>query len=875
MSNTATCTAAGTKTTKCSVCGQTQATNVSALGHNYVLVHKTEPTCGKAGEIVSKCTRCAVTRGENIASTGAHKFALVNDTATCAAAGKKNYKCSVCGTTKSETSKALGHNFVFDHKTEPTCGKAGESVSKCSRCGTTRGESIAPTGAHKFTLVSDTATCAAAGKKTLKCSVCGTTKTETSKALGHNFVFDHKTEPTCGKAGESVSKCSKCGTTRGESIAPTGAHKFTLVSDTATCAAAGKKTFKCSVCGTSKTENSKALGHNFVLDHTTEPTCAKAGEKVSKCTVCGTTRGENIAPTGAHKWNVTNTVEATCAKEGSKTYTCSECGNTKTDVLKKTTNHQYVLTRTDPTCAKAGSIVSKCSVCGVSHGQNIQPTGAHRYVVTNTDPATCIAEGKEYSSCSLCGLARTRTLPKTSHDYEYTKTDPTCCTAGSNVAVCKVCKEQHGENIPPTGGPHTWKLINAVEPTCGTDGYEEYKCANGRATRTVRLKKTGNHVFEDRVIEPECGKAGVKEQVCTVCGYCANGVYISPTGEHDFELVNNLSARVTADQKGYNTYKCKKCGMTEKYVIEHVMSDWEITVKPECGKNYETNGSRIRRCISPSHKNCPYVERETIPCHEFVESYASAITDEYGRVDQEYHSTSKCQICGKAIKERHTFVETTITDKNEVIYMCKCFVRTFHEEKTTHVHKPDMTRDLGLYLIRRNYTVDGKDGGYDLVYMLRRPCVEPGCDKCFDEMWMYAEKETDSSDDAGLTSYLEGIQDDALGIIDGKVIEGISDAFEIPVLSDLIDYTKLGVEVIVFGYKTYKYDQAAKGLEVTETAPIQLTGALYDYTMDQHGTNQHVENIIPEFNEYADMFGGYDNLPIAFGVNEDGTLINP
>ncbi|MBQ6106091.1 MAG: hypothetical protein IJL03_09125, partial [Lachnospiraceae bacterium] len=152
--------------------------------------------------------------------------------------------------------------------------------------------------------------------------------------------------------------------------------------------------------------------------------------------------------------------------------------------------------------------------------------------------------------------------------------------------------------------------------------------------------------------------------------------------------------------------------------------------------------------------------------------------------------------------------------------------------------------------------------------MLRRPCVEPGCDKCFDEMWMYAEKETDSSDDAGLTSYLEGIQDDALGIIDGKVIEGISDAFEIPVLSDIIDYTRLGAEVIVFGYKTYKYNQAAKCLEVTETAPMQLTGAYYDYTMEQHGTNHHVENIIPEFNVYADLFGGYTELEAVYPPEE-------
>ncbi len=147
--DTATCTAGGTKTLKCSSCGETTTEKSKALGHNYSN---------------GKCTRC----GEKQQEQHTHKYTdLVSDTATCTAGGTKTLKCS-CGETTTEKSKALGHNYLN---------------GECTRCGEKQQEQHT----HKYTeLVNDTATCTAGGTKTLKCS-CGETTTENSNPLGHDY----------------------------------------------------------------------------------------------------------------------------------------------------------------------------------------------------------------------------------------------------------------------------------------------------------------------------------------------------------------------------------------------------------------------------------------------------------------------------------------------------------------------------------------------------------------------------------------------------------------------------------------------------------------------------------------------------------------
>lgn len=56
-SNTATCTAAGIKTSVCSKCGDKKEENASALGHTYSKIY-TAPTCTETGGYTNTCKRC-------------------------------------------------------------------------------------------------------------------------------------------------------------------------------------------------------------------------------------------------------------------------------------------------------------------------------------------------------------------------------------------------------------------------------------------------------------------------------------------------------------------------------------------------------------------------------------------------------------------------------------------------------------------------------------------------------------------------------------------------------------------------------------------------------------------------------------------------
>lgn len=105
--------------------------------HNWVSDEtKTDvaPTCTTAGVKYEKCTICEKTREVEVQATG-HSWIEDGDPAPapdCTTAGSQNYKCSNegCSETKTETLNPLGHNYVADNEEAPTSWE-------CSRCGDT------------------------------------------------------------------------------------------------------------------------------------------------------------------------------------------------------------------------------------------------------------------------------------------------------------------------------------------------------------------------------------------------------------------------------------------------------------------------------------------------------------------------------------------------------------------------------------------------------------------------------------------------------------------------------------------------------------------------------------------------------------------
>ena len=136
----ATCTADGTQTRTCSVCGKVETQTIAALGHTEVIDEAIEATCTKTGLTEGKhCSVCdAVIKAQEVVpATGKHSFGnwKITKAATCTATGTKTRTCSVCGKVETQTIAKTAHKYV-NTVVKPTYTAKGYTLHKCSVCGT-------------------------------------------------------------------------------------------------------------------------------------------------------------------------------------------------------------------------------------------------------------------------------------------------------------------------------------------------------------------------------------------------------------------------------------------------------------------------------------------------------------------------------------------------------------------------------------------------------------------------------------------------------------------------------------------------------------------------------------------------------------------
>ena len=106
--------------------------------HSWVVISDTPPTCTAAGSKTWKCTACGETYTETYDALGHAPVELAGKPATCTEAGLTvGSKCSRCGQVMKaqESIPALGHSYgKVTVVKQPTCEDAGQSVQVCSRC---------------------------------------------------------------------------------------------------------------------------------------------------------------------------------------------------------------------------------------------------------------------------------------------------------------------------------------------------------------------------------------------------------------------------------------------------------------------------------------------------------------------------------------------------------------------------------------------------------------------------------------------------------------------------------------------------------------------------------------------------------------------
>ena len=180
----ATCTAAGTKTFTCTLCGGTKTETTPARGHSYSSwaqvggsSHKRscsvcaaeetaahgmttsvtkEPTCVEKGTKTHSCSGCGYSYTEEVAATGTHAYS--EWTATGEA---HSCTCTVCGKVVSGTHNADGGEVT----TPATCKEEGIWMSLCTTCNYIIYEVIPKRTEHTYDSVCDP-----------DCNVCGVTR---------------------------------------------------------------------------------------------------------------------------------------------------------------------------------------------------------------------------------------------------------------------------------------------------------------------------------------------------------------------------------------------------------------------------------------------------------------------------------------------------------------------------------------------------------------------------------------------------------------------------------------------------------------------------------------------------------------------------
>lgn len=249
----------------------------SACKHNYVVVADTEPTCLNDGSRTFKCSKCGDSYVEAVPAPG-HKAGewTVDAAATCTAAGKRVKYCTVCrAVVETETQPAKGHSFgEWKQGAASSCTADGYEYRVCASCGFVENKNVSGTGhswASEYT-VDKAATCTENGSKSIHCTKCtATTNSTVIPAKGHSFGnWRTLNEATCTADGLEIRNCSACSATEKRTVAAKGhiwQDDFTVDKE-ATCSEAGSKSVHCRNCSATKysTEIAKKP-HNVVIDN--------------------------------------------------------------------------------------------------------------------------------------------------------------------------------------------------------------------------------------------------------------------------------------------------------------------------------------------------------------------------------------------------------------------------------------------------------------------------------------------------------------------------------------------------------------------------------------------------------------------------------
>lgn len=287
-------------------------------------------------------------------------------------------------------------------------------------------------------------------------------------------------------------------------------------------------------------------------------------------------------------------VAPNCTEDGTVAYeTCTVCekpldpatGLALQTIVDPATGHDYVPVVTPPECEKEGYTTYTCSVCQDSYTDDEVAALVHNYVDMPGKAATCRSEGyTAYKECSLCGKIDPENpkevLPIEDHNLKLVDhLDETCTTDGYNTFKCEksTCPYYAGIKEILTKLGHDYVDHDAKEPTCTEEGWDAYKtCSRCDYNNKQPNKPALGHTEVTIYVAPTCtetGKANVI--VCDRCGFEHHPGEEIPALGHDLTHVNATPA--TCCKTGNIAYEV--CSVCEKKFPDGTANE-DIEVAP-------------------------------------------------------------------------------------------------------------------------------------------------------------------------------------------------------------------------------------------------------------------------------------------------------
>lgn len=434
LTKSPTCIEKGSKTYKCSKCGETKVEEIPATGHTWKIhqIAQNKSEC--------KCSVCGATK--------AHDLKVVSkDPATCTKKGIIHYVCKDCGKKVRDNdpdAPALGHDWKNQNGT-------------CSRC---NAQHTHDWGEWKTTTPAD---CTTEGEEVRQCNTCRFEETRTLAKTDHQWgEWNITTKPSCTTEGEEVRQCQNCQKTETKKLEKT-AHVTEVV---------GAKESTCTTAGYSGDEVCKHChevikkGHELALAQhqwgewktTTPASCTHEGEETRQCKNCQETETRKLKKTD-HDWSEwKTTTKPSCTTEGEETRQCKNCQETETRKLEKTAHNTEIVGAKASNCTSEGYTGDEvCKDCHatIKKGHKLDKT-AHQWSTwkTTTNPSYA-SEGEQTRQCSQCHQTETRKLnklplPKAGTKYTVGGNQYTVLKAGLSVRFSKANPKAKTVTIPNT-----------------------------------------------------------------------------------------------------------------------------------------------------------------------------------------------------------------------------------------------------------------------------------------------------------------------------------------------------------------------------------------------------------------------------------------